>query len=53
MVMELLSRIHRANATTLVLVTHDPSTADYARRRIVMSDGMVESDSTTPPPAAR
>ena len=53
MVMELLSRIHRANGTTLVLVTHDPSTADYARRRIVMSDGMVESDSTTPPPAAR
>ena len=53
MVMELLYRIHRANGTTLVLVTHDPSTADYARRRIVMSDGMVESDSTTPPPAAR
>ena len=53
MVMELLSRIHRANGTTLVLVTHDPSTADYSRRRIVMSDGMVESDSTTPPPAAR
>ena len=53
MVMELLSRIHRANGTTLVLVTHDPSTADYARRRIVMSDGTVESDSTTPPPAAR
>ena len=53
MVMELLARIHRANGTTLVLVTHDPSTADYARRRIVMSDGMVESDSTTPPPAAR
>lgn len=53
MVMELLSRIHRANGTTLVLVTHDPSTADYARRRIVMSDGMVESDSTTPLPAAR
>lgn len=53
MVMELLARIHRANGTTLVLVTHDPSTADYARRRIVMSDGTVESDSTTPPPAAR
>ena len=53
MVMELLSRIHRANGTTLVLVTHDPSTADYARRRNVMSDGTVESDSTTPPPAAR
>lgn len=53
MVMELLARIHRANGTTLVLVTHDPSTADYARRRIVMSDGMVESDSTTPLPAAR
>ena len=51
MVMELLSRIHRENGTTLVLVTHDPSTADYARRRIMMSDGMVESDVTTSPPA--
>ena len=51
MVMELLSRIHRDNGTTLVVVTHDPSTADYARRRIMMSDGMVESDVTTSPPA--
>jgi ABC-type lipoprotein export system ATPase subunit len=44
MVMELLSRIHRDNGTTLVVVTHDPSTAAYARRRITMSDGMVKSD---------
>ena len=51
MVMELLSRIHRDNGTTLVVVTHDPSTADYARRRIMMSDGMVGSDVTTSPPA--
>ena len=44
MVMELLSRIHSDNGTTLVVVTHDPSTAAYARRRITMSDGMVKSD---------
>ena len=44
MVMELLSRIHRDNGTTLVVVTHDPSTAAYARRRITMSDGMVKSN---------
>ena len=44
MVMELLSRIHRDNGTTLVVVTHDPSTAAYARRRITMSDGVVKSD---------
>ena len=44
MVMELLSRIHRDNGTTLVVVTHDPSTAAYARRQITMSDGMVKSD---------
>ena len=52
MVMELLSRIHRNNGTTLVVVTHDPSTAGYARRRITMSDGLVESDVQTSPPEA-
>ena len=50
MVMELLSRIHRDNGTTLVVVTHDPSTAAYARRRITMSDGMVKSDVQASPP---
>ena len=52
MVMELLSRIHRDNGTTLVVVTHDPSTAAYARRRITMSDGMVKSDVRASPPDA-
>ena len=52
MVMELLSRIHRDNGTTLVVVTHDPSTAAYARRRITMSDGMVKSDVQASTPEA-
>ena len=52
MVMELLSRIHRDNGTTLVVVTHDPSTAAYARRRITMSDGMVKSNVQASPPDA-
>jgi len=41
MVMELLSRIHRETGMTLVLVTHDSTTAAYASRQIHMSDGMV------------
>ena len=49
MVMELLSRIHRENGMTLVLVTHDPATAAYASRQIHMSDGMVKHPTSEPP----
>lgn len=49
MVMELLSRIHRENGMTLVLVTHDPATAAYASRQIHMSDGMVKHPTSETP----
>ena len=42
-VMELLSRLHREGGMTLVLVTHDPSTAAYASRTVHMCDGQVLS----------
>ncbi|MCH2064728.1 MAG: macrolide ABC transporter ATP-binding protein, partial [Roseibacillus sp.] len=52
MVMELLNRIHRENGMTLILVTHDPSTAAYAHRQVRMSDGLVDSNASDPPPGA-
>jgi len=50
-VLQLLLELNRVEGTTLVLVTHDPVLADYARRRIVLRDGLIISDevSTSPP----
>ena len=48
MVMELLARLHRENGMTLVLVTHDLSTAAHAERRIEMCDGVIVSETNTP-----
>jgi putative ABC transport system ATP-binding protein len=40
-IMELLTNIHRARQTTLVLVTHDAELAGMADRRITLRDGRV------------
>jgi putative ABC transport system ATP-binding protein len=40
-VMNLLSRLARAEGTTVVLVTHEPRVAAYAGREIVLRDGQV------------
>jgi putative ABC transport system ATP-binding protein len=40
-IMELLTNIHRARGTTLVLVTHDRELAGQADARIVLRDGRV------------
>lgn len=45
-VLELLLRLNREEATTLVLVTHDPALAAHAGRRITLRDGQVVSDQT-------
>jgi putative ABC transport system ATP-binding protein len=47
-VLELLLELNRIEATTLVLVTHDPMLADYASRRIVLRDGLIISDQSNP-----
>jgi putative ABC transport system ATP-binding protein len=47
-VLELLLELNRSEATTLVLVTHDPMLAEYANRRIVLRDGLVISDELNP-----
>jgi len=52
MVMELLTRIQRENGMTLILVTHDPSTAAYAHRQVRMTDGLVDRNVPNPPAVA-
>lgn len=46
-VLELLLELHR-EGMTVVIVTHDPSVAAYARRLITFSDGQVASDVGSP-----
>jgi putative ABC transport system ATP-binding protein len=43
-VMDLLTRLHREEGVTIVLVTHEPDIAEYAERRITFRDGHVMSD---------
>ncbi len=43
-ILELLTRLHREQNMTLVLVTHDPAIAGRASRTIQMKDGRIVSD---------
>jgi len=43
-VLELLKNIHEEEHFTIVLVTHDPFVADWARRLVKMEDGLIVSD---------
>ncbi len=43
-IMELLTRLHRDQGVTIVLVTHEPDIAQYAGRRITFRDGQIVSD---------
>ncbi len=43
----LLDRV-QADGTTVVVVTHDPSLADRARRQLLMRDGRIEGEERTP-----
>jgi putative ABC transport system ATP-binding protein len=45
-VLELLLNLNRTEGTTLVLVTHDPTLAGYADRRVVLRDGLIVADET-------
>lgn len=42
--MELLCRVNRERGTTVVVITHDKEISSFARRKIVLSDGVIESD---------
>ncbi len=45
-VMEMITRFNRDKGITVVMVTHEPDMAAYARRVIHFRDGLVESDTT-------
>ena len=46
-IFELMTKLHRQNNATLVLVTHDRMLADSADRQIILKDGSVVNDSET------
>jgi putative ABC transport system ATP-binding protein len=47
-IMELLTRLNVDRGITVLMVTHDDDVAATAKRRVVIKDGLVESDSTSP-----
>lgn len=46
-VMSLLDALHKEGCT-ICMVTHDPRSAEYAERQIVLSDGSIFQDSSNP-----
>jgi len=42
--MEIFQRLNREQAITLVLVTHEPDIAEYAKRVVVFKDGKIKKD---------
>jgi putative ABC transport system ATP-binding protein len=42
-ILDLLTKFNR-QGQTIILVTHDAHTASYAKRRILISDGLIEKD---------
>jgi putative ABC transport system ATP-binding protein len=48
-VLQLLEELHRELNTTVLLVTHDAHTAKTCERMLILRDGRVAQDSTTPP----
>ena len=43
--MEMLTRFHKEEKGTLIVVTHDPNIADYTETEICIEDGqIVEAD---------
>lgn len=43
-IMELLCRLNRERGLTLIMVTHEPDMADYAKRVVHFKDGWIETD---------
>jgi putative ABC transport system ATP-binding protein len=51
-IMQLFSTLNREQGITVVLVTHEPDIAAWARRRVVFRDGRIISDDRTAAPVA-
>jgi putative ABC transport system ATP-binding protein len=47
-IMELLWRLNREQGITVLMVTHEPDMAAYARRMVRFVDGVVDSDRLNP-----
>jgi putative ABC transport system ATP-binding protein len=43
-IMQLIVALNRTRGITVVIVTHEPDIAQFARRRIVFRDGLIERD---------
>jgi len=52
-IMELLRALNTDRGITIVMVTHEPDMAAYARRIVRFVDGRIASDVASPPAAAR
>ena len=48
-IMELLSKLHKKNNKTIILVTHDINLVKYAHRTIYLKDGLIISDNHKKP----
>ncbi|HTA20493.1 MAG TPA: macrolide ABC transporter ATP-binding protein, partial [Polyangia bacterium] len=48
-IMGILTRLNAERGITIVLVTHEPDIAAYAKRVIVFRDGHIESDAARAP----
>ncbi len=48
-IMELFSRLNQESNKTIILVTHEPEIAEYAKRIIRFKDGLLVSDLIQPP----
>lgn len=46
-VMELLKKFHEETKTTIIVITHEKTIADYAERQILMEDGVITQRKTT------
>jgi putative ABC transport system ATP-binding protein len=49
-IMELLWRLNVQQGITVLMVTHEPDMAEYARRIVRFVDGVVDSDAPNPHP---
>lgn len=43
-IMQLISSLNQTRGITVIMVTHDPKSASWAKRRIVFRDGLIASD---------
>jgi putative ABC transport system ATP-binding protein len=50
-IMEMFQKLHD-EGNTIILVTHEPDIAEHAHRVVKLRDGLIESDTTTPPKVA-